>query len=128
MAGAVVGNYIYVIGGSDGTVYTNTTYRYDIVGNTWTLLPAVYQLLLVGVGQLHIWTSYIYVAGGYDGTSLYLNTVYLFDTLQRIPDTTATPMPTAVFGGGFGITGNTLVYATGALESGISNTVNGRNY
>ncbi len=35
-AGAVVGNFIYVIGGSDGTVYTNTTYKYDIAGNTWS--------------------------------------------------------------------------------------------
>jgi hypothetical protein len=121
-AAVAVGNYIYVIGGSDGTVYTNTTYRYDIAGNTWTLLPAVVPTTIGWCRAVSYQDRYIYIAGGYDGTSLYLNTVYLYDTVTGTY-TTASPMPLAVFGGGFGITGTTLVYAAGAYESGISNTV-----
>jgi hypothetical protein len=121
-AAAAVGNYIYVIGGSDGTVYTNTTYKYDIVANTWTLLPAVVPTTIGWNRAVSYMDRYIYVAGGYDGTALYLNTIYMFDTVTETYSI-ASPMPLAVFGGGFGITGNKLVYAAGAYQTGISNTV-----
>ncbi len=62
------------------------------------------------------------MAGGYDGVANYLNTVYLFDALTETYST-ASPMPLAVFGGGFGLTGTSLVYAAGAYETGIYNTV-----
>ena len=121
-AAAAVGDYIYVIGGSDLTNYTNTTYKYDIAGNTWTLLPAVVPTTIGWCRAVSYMDRYIYVAGGYDGVANYLNNVYLFDALTETYSN-ASSMPLAVFGGGFGITGNTLVYAAGAYESGISNTV-----
>jgi hypothetical protein len=119
-AGAVVGNFIYAIGGSDGTVYSNTTFKYDIAANTWSTVAPVPTN--IGWNRAVAYNNYIYVAGGYDGVATYLNTVYLYNTTTNVW-TTASPMPLAVFGGGFGITGNTLVYAAGAYETGISNTV-----
>ena len=78
----------------------------------------------IGWGRAVTYNNYIYLAGGVSAATggIYLNTVYLYDVTTNTW-TTATPMPLAVFGGGFGITGNTLVYAAGAYETGISNTV-----
>ena len=124
-AGAVVGNFIYVIGGSDGTVYTNTVYKYDIAGNTWsTLAAAPFPITIGWCKAVSYLNRYIYVAGGYIGTgNIYQNTVYLFDTTTETWST-ASPMPgDGVFGGAFGITGNTLVYAGGATVAEITNTV-----
>ena len=123
-AGAAVGNFIYLMGGSDGTLYTNTTYKYDIVGDSWSTVAPLPST--VGWGRATAYNNYIYLAGGISAATggSYLNTVYLYDATLNVW-TTATPMPLAVFGGGFGITGNgnTLVYAAGAYETGISNTV-----
>ena len=124
-AGAVVGNFIYVIGGSDGTVYTNTVYKYDIAGNTWsTLAAAPFPITIGWCKAVSYLNRYIYVAGGYIGTgNTYQNTVYLFDTTTETWST-ASPMPgDGVFGGAFGITGNTLVYVGGATVAEITNTV-----
>ena len=125
MAGAVVGDYIYVIGGSDGTAYTTTTLRYDIAGDTWSTMADVPTTIgwCRAVGYLD---NYIYLAGGYDGVGLpYLSSVYLYDVTANTWTLTTNPMPHGVFGGAFGLTGDntTLVYAGGALESGITNTV-----
>ena len=127
-AGAVVGNFIYVMGGSDGvaapnTVYYNTVRRYDIVGNTWSTVASL--PITIGWGRAVAYNNYIYLAGGVDApgaTGNYLATVYRYDVIANTW-TSASPMPLPVFGGGFGITGNTLVYAAGAYEDGISNTV-----
>ena len=122
-AAEAVGDYIYVFGGSDGTVYTNTVYKYDIVGNSWSTLPAVVPIDLGWARAVTYMDQYIYIAGGYDGVSAdYQNTVYLFDANTET-FSTASPMLNTAIGGGFGITGNTLVYAGGAYIDGITNAV-----
>ena len=80
---------------------------------------------MVGLEQVAYLNRYIYVAGGVKelaGGTTYQNTVYLYDTTTETWST-ASPMLDGVFGGAFAITGNKLVYAGGALVSGISNTV-----
>jgi hypothetical protein len=119
---AVVGDYIYVFGGSDGTNYSNTIYKYNIAANTWSLLPTVVPTTIGWCRAVSYLDRYIYLAGGYDGVANSLNTVYLFDANTETISA-ASPMPLNVFGGGFGITGTTLVYAGGAYDAGISNTV-----
>ena len=123
-AGAVVGNFIYVMGGSDGTVYTNTTYKYDIAGNTWSTVAPLPGT--IGWGRAVAYNNnYIYLAGGVSAATggIYLNTVYLYDVTANTWSLTTNPMPLAVFGGGFALTGDKLVYAAGAYEAGILNTV-----
>ena len=123
LCGAAVGNFIYAIGGSDGAAYYNTVYKYDIAGNTWSTVASL--PITIGWGRAVSYNNnYIYVAGGVDAFTggNYLNTVYLYNVTTNIW-TTATSMPVGVFGGGFALTGNKLVYAAGAFETGISNTV-----
>lgn len=118
---ACVGNFIYVIGGSDGTTYQNTVYRYDIAGNSWSTVAALPKLIgwcrAVSYG-----TNYIYLAGGVEAGTTYLSDVYLYDVSANTW-TAASSLPLPVFGGGFALVGNTLVYAAGAYEAGISNAV-----
>jgi len=122
LASALVGNFIYAIGGSDmSSVYQNTVFKYDIALNTWTTLTATLPVAL-GWGKAVAHGTDIYFAGGVDAASTVVNTVYRFNTVTEVW-TTASPMLVAKFGGGFTVTGNTLVYACGADLAVISNTV-----
>jgi hypothetical protein len=121
-ASAIVGNFIYIIGGN-GAVggATNTVYRYDIVNNTWsTVAPiplATSYGKAVGYG-----TNFIYFAGGQDDTTLAFSTVYLYD-IQLNTWTLASSMPAGREKGAFSRTGNKLVYVAGQDTSKIDNSV-----
>ena len=55
------------------------------------------------------------------GATFYIADVYLYDVTANTWTLTLSPLPDGIFGGGFSIIGNTLVYATGATPAGISN-------
>ena len=120
---AVVGDFIYVIGGSDGVVYTNVCYKYDIIANTWTTIanaPIAFAWC-----KAVAYNNKIYVAGGVDAvtpTPNVLATVYVYDVVANTW-ATATSMPGARFGGAFSVTGNKLVYVAGADLALIYNDV-----
>jgi len=113
-ATAQVGNYIYVIGGSGGVNYTDTVNRYSIAGNSWTQVARMPEAIAwckaVGHGSNHI-----YVAGGVgvNGYGNVLDSVYVYDIAANTW-AAGTRMPGVKFGGAFSITGDTLVYASGA--------------
>lgn len=121
LATAVVGDYVYAIGGSDmSSVYQSTVYKYDIVGNSWTTvasLPAA-----IAWGKAVGYGNYIYFAGGVDAASTYLSTVYVYDVSANTWSA-ATSMPGPKFGGAFSVVGNQLVYAAGANGTVISSDV-----
>ena len=120
---AIVGDFIYVIGGSDAVAYTNVCYKYDILANTWSTIanaPIAFAWCKA-VG----YNNKIYVAGGVDAvtpTPNVLATVYVYDVVANTW-ATATSMPAARFGGGFSRTGNKLVYVAGADLANIYNNV-----
>lgn len=121
LATAVVGDYVYAIGGSDmSSVYQSTVYKYDIVGNSWTTvasLPAA-----IAWGKAVGYGNYIYFAGGVDAASTYLSTVYVYDVSANTWSA-ATSMPGPKFGGAFSVVGNQLVYAAGSNGTVISSDV-----
>ncbi|MCX6303729.1 MAG: choice-of-anchor J domain-containing protein [Bacteroidetes bacterium] len=124
MASTIVGNYAYVIGGSDGVAYFNTVYRYDILLDTWTTMTSTLPKTLAWGKAVSYGSNYIYLAGGVDAYTAgnIVPDVYLYDiTLDTW--TPATFMPGGKFGGAFARTGNKLAYVAGADAVGISNTV-----
>ena len=76
----------------------------------------------IGWGKAVGYNNRIYLAGGLDGSSTELATVYVYN-VSADTWSTATPMPEPKFGGAFAVTGNKLVYAAGADTNGISNSV-----
>ena len=119
-ASAIVGDFIYVIGGSDmSSVYQSTVYKYDIVGDTWSTVASLPLPIAWGKAVGH--GNDIYFAGGHDGTNV-LSTVYVYDVVADTW-TAATSLPGGIFGGGFSVTGNTLVYIGGADALVISDVV-----
>jgi N-acetylneuraminic acid mutarotase len=121
-ASAIVGNCLYIIGGSDGvSAYQSTVFRYDLVANLWAAMSPLPGT--IGWCKAVPWGSnYIYLAGGYDGTANVLSSVYLYN-ISADTWTACTSMPGALFGGAFARIGNTLVWVAGADQSAISNVV-----
>ena len=110
-ATAIVGNYLYAIGGYDNaSACVSTVYKYDISGDVWTTVASL-PVTLAWSKAVAYNNNYIYVAGGYDCATV-VQTVYLYN-ISTDTWTTATPMPAARFGGAFGLTGNKLVYVAG---------------
>jgi len=121
LGSAIVGDYLYAIGGSDmASVYQSTVYRYSISGNSWTTVASLPIAIAWGKAVAYQ-NNYIYFVGGHDGTN-YLATVYVYDIAANTW-TAATSMPGARIGGALGISGNQLVYVAGADPSFIVNTV-----
>jgi hypothetical protein len=119
-ASAIVGDYLYVIGGSDmSSVYQSTVYKYSIVGDAWTTVASLPST--IGWGKAVGYNNRIYFAGGYDGLNV-LSTVYVYDVVANTW-TACTSMPDARFGGAFTVTGAKLVYVAGAGLVNIINTV-----
>jgi hypothetical protein len=121
-ATAVVGNYIYVIGGSDmSSVFQSTVYKYDIAGNSWSTVASLPVATAFGKA-VGYGSNYIYFAGGVDGSDNSLATVYLYN-ISGNSWTSATSMPGDKYAGAFSISDNYLVYVAGANSTGITNTV-----
>lgn len=73
---ATVENYLYAIGGFNGTSWLRTMERYDPLANQWTTMtPMSVPRSSFGVT---VWNGRIYVMGGTDGLHL-LNTVEKFN-------------------------------------------------
>ncbi len=124
LASAVVGDFVYAIGGSDlavtGSVYHVDVYKYDIALNTWSTVAPLPVAL--GWAKAVGYNNRIYLAGGVLNGSVLVNTVYVYDVTANTW-ATATAMPGNKFGGGFSVTGNKLVYVAGADDLGISSSV-----
>ena len=73
---AVVGSYLYAIGGCNGTSWVRTMERYDPLTNQWTLLTSM-SVARSSFGTT-VCNGRIYVIGGSDGIHL-LNTVEKFN-------------------------------------------------
>jgi hypothetical protein len=120
LASATVGNFIYVIGGSDmASVYQNTVYKYDIAGNSWTTVAPLPLGMAWHKAVTH--NNLIYVVGGHDGTN-YLSTVYVYDAAGNTWSA-ATSMPSGKIGGALTAVGNKLIYVGGGTGAAISNEV-----
>ncbi|MFZ4523064.1 MAG: GEVED domain-containing protein, partial [Bacteroidales bacterium] len=124
VASAQVGNYIYVIGGSDGVAYFNTVFRYDITADTWTTMTSTLPKTIAWGKAVAYGSNYIYLAGGVDAFTggLVLSDVYVYD-IAADTWSAATSMPGVVFGGAFSRTGDKLVYVAGADDLVISSKV-----
>ncbi|QQS35337.1 MAG: T9SS type A sorting domain-containing protein [Ignavibacteriales bacterium] len=121
VASALVGDFIYVIGGSDmSSVYQSTVYRYDIALDSWTTVAPL--PIAVGWGKAVGYNNRIYFAGGVNSASTILPDVYVYDVSANTW-TAGTSMPGPKFGGAFSVTGNKLVYVAGANETVISDDV-----
>lgn len=71
-----LGNYIYVMGGYDGTNQLNTVERYDVETDSWSYTASMrHRRSALGVTAHH---QRIYVLGGYDGNT-FLDSVECFD-------------------------------------------------
>lgn len=117
---AIVKDTLYAIAGSNGTTYSNTLYKYNINANTWstgTVLPVATLGWCKAAGYQD---SLIYVAGGNDGTNP-VATVHVYNAISGTWRT-GTPLPGACFGGGFAITGNTMVYS-GGIQGAVPGSV-----
>ena len=68
MGVAVLGDFLYAIGGHDGSSYLNSVERYDPKTNQWTsnLAPTPSCRTSIGVGVLN---GLIYTIGGQDGVA-----------------------------------------------------------
>jgi len=121
LATAIVGDYLYAIGGSDmSSVYQSTVYKYDIAGNSWSTvasLPAA-----IAWGKAVGYNGKIYFAGGVDATDVVLSTVYVYD-VGADTWSAATSMPGPKFGGAFSAADGKLVYVAGGDASIISSVV-----
>jgi hypothetical protein len=124
-ASAVVGDNIYVIGGTDGVASNvNTVFRYNIPTDTWATMASTLPKTMAWGKAVGYVSNYIYFAGGVDaftGGSV-VSDVYLYN-IAMDSWSLATPMPGARFGGAFSRTGTKLVYVAGADLSVISNEV-----
>ena len=123
LTSAVVADQLYAIGGSDGAVYVNTVFKYDILaGGAWT--PVATLPKTIAWGKATTYNGKIYLAGGVDAFTggVVIPDVYVYDPGANTW-TAATFMPGPKFGGAFSNVGNKLVYAAGADLAVISNTV-----
>ncbi len=112
LGSAIVRDTLYAIAGSDGTNYSNTLYKYNINANTWstgTVLPTATLGWCKGAGYQD---SLLYVAGGANQAGAAQNFVFMYNTITGVWKT-CTVLPSICFGGGFAITGNTMVYVGG---------------
>ncbi len=110
-ATAIVKDTLYAIAGSNGSAYSNTLYKYNINTNTWTTGTVLPTATLGWCKAAGYQDSLIYVVGGNNGT-VEVNTVYVYNAISGTWRT-GTVLPMGCFGGGFAITGNTLVYVGG---------------
>ncbi len=98
----------YLIGGWDGTRYTNQAYRYDAQADRWETLPPL--PLASGFGGAVLYGAQVYYVGGYDGKRE-LSTCYLYDPDQQAWSTCPSLLQPR---GGFGlVTIGTRLYAIG---------------
>lgn len=121
-ASAVVGDYYYVIGGTGYENYMSSVYRLNLVsGGAWEQM----QSLPVGIKDcraVSYQNRYIYLAGGENGISGFVNSVYIYDTISN-SWATASSLPVLASSGAFAITGNTLVYVGGFIAGTLSGGV-----
>ncbi len=121
LATAVIGDYLYAIGGADlSSIYKNSVFKYSILSNTWT--NSAYLPIAVAWGKAAVYKGRIYFAGGINSSGTILSSVYIYD-----PTTnnwlTGTPLPGPKFGGAFAVAGNKLVYLGGANSTDITGDV-----
>jgi len=100
-------DYIYAIGGGDGTNYFNWTYRYDPVNDSWASLAAMPTAINWIDASVTQWNRRIYVFGGYDGT--FHNYNYIYDIVGDSWSTGAT-MPANRIAAGQCVYNDSLVY------------------
>lgn len=120
---AVTSDTVVVAGGFTGSSYVNTVYTASWNSNTGVIGSWAAQATLpatLSTAQAAVYNdTYVYVIGGYNGTSP-LSTVYVgaMQNQQISSWKTATPLPVAAFGHIVGIVGNILVVAGGVTSSG----------
>ena len=81
MRAAAVDNCIYVVGGNNGSDYTNTIYRYDVTNEIITLCQPVLENNVTGASCCAVGKN-VYIFGGAHSTSDGggTDTIYRFDT------------------------------------------------
>ena len=120
LATALVGGFVYAIGGTDvSNVDQSTVYKYDITLNSWTTVAPLPATNSWGKAVGH--NNLIYLVGGIEG-GVATTTVHVYD-VGADSWTTATSLPLGRMGGALSIVGNQLIYVGGSDDVGVVNTV-----
>lgn len=113
---------IYVIGGKDGSAYSNKLEVYDIESNTWEAKESM-SVARDGLTSVII-NNKIYVIGGYNGSE-YLNTVEVYDISTNTWKTLES-MPTGRAEAGSALVDN-KIYVAGGKNGSTLKTVEAYN-
>ncbi|MFA5011874.1 MAG: kelch repeat-containing protein [Ignavibacteria bacterium] len=119
-ASAIVGDYLYVIGGADNGEYQTTVYRFNLTneGGNWETMEPLPKS--IGWCKAVSYGQYIYVVGGFtnEGGAQALGDVYVYNTSDDTWSAgTSLNDSKKRFGGALSIVGDKLVYVAGASSS-----------
>lgn len=124
LTSGIVGNFIYCIGGNNGTSYVGTNEAYDVVNNTWTTKTSMPTAR--GYHSSVTVDDIIYCIGGFNGTSN-LSTNESYNPATDTWSTKAS-MPTARRGFGACKGYNGLIYCIGGTTNGTSGLTTNESY
>ena len=114
----VVGTYIYIFGGNDGSSNLDTIYKFDTTTNAVETLQTKLPIPIRNLTSSLLGTN-IYIFGGSDESGNTLNTIYKFDTTKNTIEELSTKLPEANWGAS-AITINNNIYIVGGNSSGSS--------
>jgi len=77
LGACAIGNFIYVIGGYDGTSQLNSCEKYNTITNEWEFITSM-KIARSALGCC-TWKNNIVVTGGYDGAN-FLASAEIYDT------------------------------------------------
>ena len=121
------GNSIYTFGGRpDGTLYTTDVYRYDLITNTWTLLPQAFPDMqssnMAGGALTFPEGQRIFVVGGNGAGSTYTGRAVAFDPATgAFTPKTAWPATPTRLPGGWAVVNNKF-YILGGIQANAAGT------
>ncbi len=107
-AAATVGGKIYLFGGETQMGRANTVERYDPATNTWTTRSGTMPIPASNICAAVIGTD-VYIPGGYDASSNYLNALQVYHTTSDTWNIITTdPLPASLMGAGCASLNNKL--------------------
>ncbi|NJD61074.1 MAG: hypothetical protein C3F13_18420 [Anaerolineales bacterium] len=121
-AGAAVAGKVYVLGGEITGGRANTVEEFNPATGNWTTMAGLMPTPASNICAAAIGTD-IYIPGGYDASSVYLNTLQVYHTATDAWVTITTdPLPVATLGMGCAAVDGKLYVFGGANASSYFNT------
>lgn len=117
---ATVGNYIYILGGSNGSDYLKTIYKFNTTTETIETLSTQLPTWLGNMACVAI-GSKIYLLGGMNAISAQ-NKIYCFDTETETVSTLSSTLPTNLYAMGYAAI-DTKIYLFGGVDSSYTDTI-----